>query len=812
MKKSKSVALVIFACLVCIIINSFPPVEFNIPSAQYFRLHTLRRELRDLQDSVETHETQDKLDVARLAFNSFQPFVEEPLLILKPKTVGEIKQILQVANTYNISVSILGGGHHGAGWCLSRQRHAFVIQLVNFKKMQILQDGEYIKLGAGLEWGAVYDYVQENLPSRVVVGGMDRGVGIVGYLLAGGLGYFSRKHGYAADSVVQWEVVLGNGTLTKITHKSNAELHSLMKGSVGIPFGIIVSVTIRTYPKQQSFGCSLSWKFKRQEFLDLSVFKKFLDETARISDKRLVAYMSGGIQCDNINYNNIQFHSLMFYSGGHKEEGIRLILEYFNRLAKLFNKREITRRDLFFQEDYHALIYTTTVTEEHETYLEGGGFVHSPITHETLIAYNEFLKCKPWMKGLYLNFEHLGGKVLSQKYKHHPSWAPSLLNNTMYVSWFYSAKYFTSKRVHEVRQSINRMDASHLGHYGGYFYPILHEESIPFEKIYNYEREFYMEKRSELGADLFTSYILDSQPTPLDKLIVPLSCRSWRQEGKIVVMSGGTSGMGLLLAQQWIEAGASVFVAARNLAKCNRLLPNAVCIHANLLDRDSIIQFVQYIHKRVSKVHIVYLGAAICEPQKFIEGTKTSTVLQVNFLSVLMIILLLSQFQMIDTLTKVHIPMAVWGEWGQSDLLWKFLRGEPNSDQYSDVMHYVGTKALLKIAKDFLLYNNIADAILQLPAGTSRTPLSGPYIDAHPELFPNEILPNEANVEPWINCLFCKSSCKDDDQTGKFPIEVSLEVQCEMMKHAFSLISFKFGDLQCQPLQVKPPHIPVVMG
>ena len=86
------------------------------------------------------------------------------------------------------------------------------------------------------------------------------------------------------------------------------------------------------------------------------------------------------------------------------------------------------------------------------------------------------------------------------------------------------------------------------------------------------------------------------------------------------------------------------------------------------------------------------------------------------------------------------------------------------------------------------------------------------YIDAHPELFPNEILPNEANVEPWINCLFCKSGCTDDEQTGKFPIDVSVEVQCEMMKHAFSLISFNFGDLQCQPLQVKPPHTPVVMG
>ena len=38
---------------------------------------------------------------------------------------------------------------------------------------------------------------------------MDLGVGIGGYSLAGGLGYFTRKFGYAADNVVEFELILG---------------------------------------------------------------------------------------------------------------------------------------------------------------------------------------------------------------------------------------------------------------------------------------------------------------------------------------------------------------------------------------------------------------------------------------------------------------------------------------------------------------------------------------------------------------------------------------------------------------------------
>ena len=80
-------------------------------------------------------------------------------------------------------------------------------------------------------------------------------------------------------------------------------------GGVGVGAGPAFSVSFIESCKK----IELTWKFTRQEFLDLSVFKKFLDETARISDKRLVAYMSGGIQCDNINYNVTLFIGLIIF-------------------------------------------------------------------------------------------------------------------------------------------------------------------------------------------------------------------------------------------------------------------------------------------------------------------------------------------------------------------------------------------------------------------------------------------------------------------------------------------------------------------
>lgn len=68
-----------------------------------------------------------------------------------------------------------------------------------------LHDG-YVSVGAGLRWGAVFDYLETE--GLAVVGGRVADVGVAGLILGGGLSTFSGKRGFACDNVKAFQVSL----------------------------------------------------------------------------------------------------------------------------------------------------------------------------------------------------------------------------------------------------------------------------------------------------------------------------------------------------------------------------------------------------------------------------------------------------------------------------------------------------------------------------------------------------------------------------------------------------------------------------
>ena len=64
----------------------------------------------------------------------------------------------------------------------------------------------------------------------------------------GGLGPTSRQFGSAMDHVIEVEVVLANGTITRANPQTNSDLFWAMKGA-GSSFGIVTEFVVRTEPE-----------------------------------------------------------------------------------------------------------------------------------------------------------------------------------------------------------------------------------------------------------------------------------------------------------------------------------------------------------------------------------------------------------------------------------------------------------------------------------------------------------------------------------------------------------------------------------
>jgi FAD/FMN-containing dehydrogenase len=87
---------------------------------------------------------------------------------------------------------------------------------------------ETITVRSGMTWNDVYSALEPY--GRVAVGGRLKTIGVPGLMLIGGVSYLSNKYRSAMDNVVDYEVVLGNGTKITASATSHPDLFWTLKG------------------------------------------------------------------------------------------------------------------------------------------------------------------------------------------------------------------------------------------------------------------------------------------------------------------------------------------------------------------------------------------------------------------------------------------------------------------------------------------------------------------------------------------------------------------------------------------------------
>jgi FAD/FMN-containing dehydrogenase len=100
-------------------------------------------------------------------------------------------------------------------------------------------------LQPGARWVQTYSDLQEE--GITVVGGRDGDVGVGGFLLGGGTSFFSYNKGFGCDNVINYEVVLPNGTIVSANEDTNTDLWKALKGG-GSNFGIVTRFDVEAIP------------------------------------------------------------------------------------------------------------------------------------------------------------------------------------------------------------------------------------------------------------------------------------------------------------------------------------------------------------------------------------------------------------------------------------------------------------------------------------------------------------------------------------------------------------------------------------
>ncbi|RYP39365.1 hypothetical protein DL768_010721 [Monosporascus sp. mg162] len=159
---------------------------------------------------------------------------------------------LRFAQEKNIRLSIRNTGHDYNGkssglGSLSLWTHHLNTKQIIPRYHSAGYSGPAIKLGAGVVAGEALEFASQN--GYQVVTGECGTVGISGgYTQGGGHGPLNGAYGLAADNVLEWEVVTGEGKHVVATPEKNADIYWALSGGGGGTYGVVLSMTAKVHP------------------------------------------------------------------------------------------------------------------------------------------------------------------------------------------------------------------------------------------------------------------------------------------------------------------------------------------------------------------------------------------------------------------------------------------------------------------------------------------------------------------------------------------------------------------------------------
>lgn len=164
---------------------------------------------------------------------------------------SDIQAALSFSKQYNIRFVVRNTAHDF--WGRSIGHGGLAVRMANFKDHQVFDysspyyKGPAFKMGAGMMGFEAQAALEPH--GRVMVAGYCPSVGPAGgYVQGGGHSPLSGHYGMAADQTLEFEVVTADGKLVTANRTENPDLFFALNGGGAGTWGVVVSMTVRTYP------------------------------------------------------------------------------------------------------------------------------------------------------------------------------------------------------------------------------------------------------------------------------------------------------------------------------------------------------------------------------------------------------------------------------------------------------------------------------------------------------------------------------------------------------------------------------------
>ncbi|GGO30615.1 FAD-binding oxidoreductase [Microbispora bryophytorum] len=196
----------------------------------------------------------DGFEAARLPWN--RAVDQRVAAVVEVEDAADAAAAVRCARLAGLAVAVQPSGH-GATTHLDG---TILLRTGRLRGMEVLPERRTARVEAGVRWGELLTATGKHgltgLPGSSPV------VSVTGYTLGGGLGWFARRHGWAAGGVRAFEVVGADGSQARVTAGSDPDLFWALRGGGG-DFALVTAMEIDLHPAPLLYGGRMLWPADR---------------------------------------------------------------------------------------------------------------------------------------------------------------------------------------------------------------------------------------------------------------------------------------------------------------------------------------------------------------------------------------------------------------------------------------------------------------------------------------------------------------------------------------------------------------------
>jgi UDP-N-acetylenolpyruvoylglucosamine reductase len=183
---------------------------------------------------------------------------QRPAAIVEPRSAEEVATVIRFAAAEGLRAAPQRTGHNAAP--LGPLEESILLKTNRLDRVCIDAPARRARVGAGARWEDVVPAASEL--GLACLHGSTPDVSVVGYSLGGGMGWYARKHGLAANHVTAIEVVTADGQIRWATHEHEPELFWALRGGGG-NFGVVTAIEFELLPLEQVYAGALFFPLER---------------------------------------------------------------------------------------------------------------------------------------------------------------------------------------------------------------------------------------------------------------------------------------------------------------------------------------------------------------------------------------------------------------------------------------------------------------------------------------------------------------------------------------------------------------------